>query len=134
MHRILLLLSLTIYEMPHSPYCIPIKRALDAFAIPHERVPVPNWDRGKIMALTDGAYYQVPVDEASIPFIAVVTPFGSWEFLKLPFGVTNAVPTFQRLIDCVMSGLPFVFCYLDDLLIFRRSVDDHQEHLKAVFT
>jgi len=61
MHRILHIMSLTIYEMPHSPYCIPITRALDAFGVPFERVSVPNWERGKIMALTDGAYYQVPV-------------------------------------------------------------------------
>ena len=62
-------MSLTIPEMPHSPYCIPITRALEAFAIPFDRVHVSNWDRREIMELTDGAYYQVPVlahDEALI--------------------------------------------------------------------
>lgn len=54
-------MSLRVYEMAHSPYCIPITRALAAFGIPFERVPVPNWDRSEVIRVTGGAYYQVPV-------------------------------------------------------------------------
>lgn len=54
-------MNLKIYEMGHSPYCIPITRALEALGVDFERVVVPNWDRGELIKLTNGAYYQVPV-------------------------------------------------------------------------
>jgi glutathione S-transferase len=54
-------MSVKIYEMAHSPYCIPITRALTALGITFERIPVPNWDRRAVIEITEGAYYQVPV-------------------------------------------------------------------------
>ncbi len=54
-------MKLVIYEMAHSPYCIPITQALTAFGVPFDRVAVPNWDRSEVIKLTDGAYYQVPI-------------------------------------------------------------------------
>ena len=55
------MMSITIYEMEHSPYCIPITQALKAFGQSYESVAVPNWDRSEVIRLTDGAYYQVPL-------------------------------------------------------------------------
>jgi glutathione S-transferase len=54
-------MSVTIYQLPHSPYVIPIRQALTAFGVEFETRDVPNWDRGEIIKLTKGAYYQVPV-------------------------------------------------------------------------
>ena len=54
-------MKLTIYEMGHSPYCIPITQALEALGVQFERVAIPNWDRRQLIELTGGAYYQVPV-------------------------------------------------------------------------
>jgi glutathione S-transferase len=54
-------MSLTLYDLPHSPYCLPIKRALGALRVPFEIEDVPNWDRRKVIELTGGACYQVPV-------------------------------------------------------------------------
>ncbi len=56
------------------------------------------------------------MDEADIPQTAIITPFGLFEFLFMPFGLANAAQTFQRLI--LFRSFPFVFVYLDDLLIF----------------
>jgi len=54
-------MSVVLYQMPHSPYAIPIRQALIACGVsPHTR-DVPNWDRGEIIRLTGGAYYQVPL-------------------------------------------------------------------------
>ena len=55
------IMSITIYEMEHSPYCIPITQALKAFGQSYESVTIPNWDRSEVIRLTDGAYYQVPL-------------------------------------------------------------------------
>lgn len=52
---------LELYEMQHSPYCIPIVRMLEACAVVFERREIPNWDRREIARLTSGRYYQVPV-------------------------------------------------------------------------
>lgn len=54
-------MSLTIYEMDYSPFCIPITAALTACGRQFERREIPNWDRTELLKLTNGAYYQVPV-------------------------------------------------------------------------
>jgi hypothetical protein len=50
-----------IYQLAYSPYCIPITQALSAVGHEFETREVPNWERGEILELTNGAYYQVPV-------------------------------------------------------------------------
>lgn len=54
-------MSLTIYQLEYSPFCIPITQALIACGAPFETVEVPNWDRTEVLRVTGGAYYQVPV-------------------------------------------------------------------------
>lgn len=54
-------MSLTIYQMEYSPFCIPITAALRACGAEFETREIPNWDRSELLRLTNGAYYQVPV-------------------------------------------------------------------------
>ena len=70
------------------------------------------------------------MSEADICKTAIVTPFGLFEFLYMPFGLKNAAQTFQRLMDRIFTGLPFVFIYLD--LIASRTRKLHIEHLQDV--
>jgi cleavage and polyadenylation specificity factor subunit 1 len=63
----------------------------------------------------------------------VATPFGLFEFLRLPFGLRNTGSTFQRLLDRVLCGLPWCFWYLDDIIAASASREEHLVHLQQLF-
>jgi cleavage and polyadenylation specificity factor subunit 1 len=57
---------------------------------------------------------------------AITTLFGLFEFPFMFFGLRNATQTFQRFMGDVLQGLDFCFTYLDDILIFSRSLEEHE--------
>ena len=68
-----------------------------------------------------------------IPKTAITTPFGMFEFVRVPFGLRNAAQTFQRFIDQVLHDMPFVCAYIDDVLIASRNMQKHIDHVRQVF-
>ena len=69
----------------------------------------------------------------SIPKTAIITPFGLYEYLCMPWGLKNAAQAFQRLMDSILRGLPFAFVYVDDILIASTNAKEHKDHLRQVF-
>lgn len=80
-------------------------------------------------------YWQVPMAKQSIPYTAFHTPEGAaYEFLVMPFGLKNAPSSFQKLMTEVLAGYvnEFVQVYLDDIVIYSRTLADHDRHLRLV--
>ncbi len=83
--------------------------------------------------LTRG-YWQVPVAQESQHKTAFATPFGFYQFKRMPFGLQGAPATFQRMMDKLLSGYGhFANAYLDDLVIYSASWPEHLQHVRAVF-
>jgi hypothetical protein len=80
-------------------------------------------------------YYQVPMAKASMEKTAFITEDGLYEFRAMPFGLTNAPATFQRFMDATCAGLKWqcLLVYLDDLVVFSTSFEQHLIDLRAVF-
>ena len=83
----------------------------------------------------ESGYWQIPMAETDKEKTAFVTPFGAWQFKVMPFGLRNAPSTFQRTMDMVLAGAKWNHClvYIDDILIFSETVEEHFTHLEDVF-
>lgn len=81
-------------------------------------------------------YWQIRVREVDQEKTAFITPFGIYKFLRMPFGLRNAPSTFQRLIDKFRVSLSQIklLAYLDDLIVFSASYQQHISDLREVFT
>lgn len=80
-------------------------------------------------------YYQVRIAEGDEPKTACVTCYGSYEFIVMPFVLTNAPATFCTLMNKVLASFlnRFVVVYLDYIVIYSKSLEKHVGHLQKVF-
>lgn len=80
-------------------------------------------------------FYQVGMAEMDIPKTAFCTPWGKFEFTRMPFGLRNAPATFQWHITEVLRGLEsFTGAYIDDVVIFSKTWKEHLGHIRQTLT
>lgn len=116
-------------------------RRLNAVTLP-DRYPIPrvqdftyHMEGMTIFSKIDlkKAFFWIPVAENDIEKTAVTTPFGLFEFRRMPFGLRNAPQTFQRFMHEVLRGLDYCcYCFIDDLLVYSENPEHHEEHLRII--
>ena len=109
-----------------------------------DRYPLPRIDDtidalhgAKIFSTLDlfSGYWQIEIEEKDKNKTAFICEYGQFEFNRMPFGLTNAPATFQRLMNRIMRPVLYksTLVYLDDIIVFSKSIDDHIKHLATVF-
>ena len=80
-------------------------------------------------------YWQMPVspDDRAKTAFCPGPGMGLFEFTRMPFGLTGAPSSFQRLMDKLFRDLPYVTTYIDDVLVHSSSEELHMQHLREVF-
>ncbi|CAF4441806.1 unnamed protein product, partial [Rotaria magnacalcarata] len=146
-----------IIEPCNSPYAAPITlqpkkdgslrfcvdfRELNAVTV-RDVYPIPRIDdtldqlqHAKYFSSMDlrSGFWQIELDPTSRDKTAFISHAGLFRFRVMPFGLTNAPATFQRLMDLVLGGLKWscALVYLDDIIVYSTSFDDHLYHLELV--
>ena len=115
------------------------KTIKDAYAIPRVEDTLHLLAGAKYFTKLDlrSGYWQVELEESDKPKTAFqVGTLGFYEFHRMPFGLCNAPATFQRLMERCMGELNLDQCliYLDDVIIFSTTFEEHLHRLEAVFT
>ena len=117
---------------------INMKCVRDAFPLPRIEESFDALAGAKYFSTLDllSGYHQIAIDPSDRHKTAFVTQGGHYEFNRLPFGLSNAPATFQRLMQATMSEymLDFVLIYLDDILVFSKTFEEHLDQLDKVLT
>ena len=69
-------------------------------------------------------YHHIPLDHSSIPKTVFISPFGKYEYMKVPFGLGQAPAYFWELMTSILKDFHFTIAYLDDIIIFSNIPDN----------
>ena len=109
---------------------------LDAYPLPNMEKMVGDVARYKVFSTLDlrSAYHQIPIRDEEKKYTAFEADGKLFQFTRIPFGVTNGVAAFQRVMDTIVSqeGLSDTFVYLDNITVCGRDQAEHDENLQRL--
>ena len=79
------------------------------------------------------SHHHIPLDKSLIPKIAFNSPFSKYEYVKVPFVLAQAPAYFQELMTGILKDFDFEIAYLDNIIIFSKTAEEHLSHIKKVF-
>ncbi len=110
----------------------------DAYPLPRVEESLDALGNAQVFSTLDltAGYFQVAVNESDREKTAVTTPFGLYEWTRMPFGLCNAPATFQRFMGAALGDLAFdiLLIYLDDIIVFSVDFKSHCEKLELVLS
>src|SRR5579859_5267331 len=113
------------------------KTQKNAYPLPRIQECIDRLGKASNLSSVDllSGYWQIRLSQDAVAKTAFNTRHGKYEFLVMPFGLTNAPATFQTLMNSILRPYidKFVLVYLDDILIYSNSEEEHIEHLRLVF-
>lgn len=125
----------------HFRFCVDYRRlnertVKDVYPIPRMDDCLDSLGDATVFSTVDcnAGYWQIPVAAEDRDKTKFTSHTGLFRFLRLPFGLVNAPASFQRALDIISSGQRNQTClvYLDDVIVFSRTVGDHIRHLREV--
>ena len=124
-------------------FCIDYRRlnertVKDSYPIPRMDECLDSLGEARVFSTLDcnAGYWQIPVAREDRGKTAFTCHWGAYQCKRLPFGLSNAPATFQRAMDMILAGVKWQTCliYLDDVIVFSRSPEEHLTHLEEVLS
>ena len=124
-------------------FCVDYRRVnqitiKDSYPLPHIEETIGQLSGSSYFSKMDmkSGYFQLPINEKDKAKTAFITSRGLWEFNVLPQGLKNSPPSFQRVLNNLLANGRWDFCliYLDDIIIYSKSFNEHCQHLNDVLT
>lgn len=112
-----------------------LRTELDLYPLPHLRDFAQDIGGCKIFSRVDlvKAFHQIIIDKRDRFKTCLATPWGLYNFKRLSMGMRNSAQSFQRMVDSVLSGLNNTYCYLDDILVYSHTPQEHLRTLALLF-
>ena len=78
-------------------------------------------------------YHHIPLDKSYILKTVFNSLFRKYKYIKVPFGLAQAPAYFQELMSSILKYFNFAIAYLDDIIIFSKTLEEHLSHIRMVF-
>ena len=90
-----------------------------------------KFGKAKLFTTLDlrSGYHHIALHKDAFKKTAFVTPLEKYEYLKVPFGLSQTHAYFQNLMKQILNGLHFMHAYLDDFIIFSKTAEQHLKHI-----
>ena len=113
------------------------KTIQDAYPLPNIDEILDQLGNARYFSAFDLAsgFHQIGMNPKDVPKTAFSTPNGHYEYTRMPFGLKNAPPTFQRMMNKGLKGLigNNCFVYIDDIIVYGKTIEEHNKNLRILF-